>query len=156
MSGVTEPRTDDYRRDCSQHGLQIKSIDYLKGFESGLDKFCTYYNGLSRGEGGEDAHSLCEEENPKYKEGYLTGFREFKRKESIVQLKEELIEENGGKECSFDSECTMEGDCSLGKCERSDKECTFDSDCEYEGSCDSVAEWTDFNDRVSVNVCKPE
>jgi hypothetical protein len=77
MSGVSEPKTADYRRDCSQHGIQIKSMDYLKGFESGLKKFCTYSNGLYRGEAGEDNHSLCEEANPEYKRGYVVGFRKM-------------------------------------------------------------------------------
>ena len=154
MSGEIEPKTADYRRDCSEHGLQIKSMDYLKGFEVGLKMFCTYHNGLSRGESGEDAHSLCEEENPEYKRGYLTGFREFKKEESIVELKKELIEDNGGKECNFSSDCMIGGSCSFGKCERSGDDCSFDSDCEYEGECTSVSGWTDYNDNVSVNICK--
>ena len=154
MSGEVEPKTSDYRRDCSEHGLQIKSMDYLKGFEKGLEEYCSYDNGISDGEDGENTHTLCEKENPAYKKGYLVGFREFKTKESIVKLKEKLLEDNGGKECSFNSECMMEGSCSLGKCERSGSECSFDSDCEYEGSCDSDSAWTEYNDNVSVNFCK--
>ncbi|MFT6633549.1 MAG: hypothetical protein ACJAS4_003520 [Bacteriovoracaceae bacterium] len=153
MNGEVEPKTAEYRRDCSEYGLQIKSMDYLKGFENGLKKYCTYNNGLNRGEDGEESHALCEEESPKYKKGYLTGLREFKKKQSIVELKKILIEDNGGKECSFSSDCMKEGICSSGKCERSGNECSSDSDCEYEGSCDSISAWTDYNDNVSVDVC---
>ena len=156
MSGEIEPKTAVYRQDCSKHGLQIKSMDYLKGFEKGLKKYCTYHNGFRRGEYGEESHSLCEESNPDYKKGYLSGFREFKRKDSISELRKKLIEDSGGKECNFSSDCMMEGSCSAGKCERSRNKCSFDSDCEYEGSCDSISAWTDYNDNVSVNVCKPE
>jgi hypothetical protein len=154
MDGEVEPKTTDYRRDCSEHGLQIKSMDYLKGFESGLTKFCTYHSGLRRGENGKNVHSLCEEVNPKYKAGYKVGFREFKRKESIINVKEELIEDNGGKECSFASECISSSICISGRCEKSDKKCSYDSECDIEGRCDSVSQWTDYNDNVSVNVCK--
>lgn len=156
ISGEVEPKIDDYRRDCSEYGLQIRSMDYLKGYEVGLKKYCTYHNGLSRGEDGEDSHSLCEEANPEYKKGYLTGLREFKKKESIVELQKKLIEDNGGKECNTSSDCMMDGNCLSGKCEMSGNKCSFDSDCEYEGSCDSVSAWTDYNDNVSVDVCKPE
>lgn len=155
LRGKDEPETGNYRRECSQHGLQIKSMEYLKGFEAGLKKHCTYDTGLRRGEFGLEAHSLCEEANPEYKEAYKEGFREFKRKESIAKLKEELIEANGGKECSFDSECTIDGDCRFGKCEKSGNSCSFDSDCPIKRRCDSVSANTDrFWDRVSVNVCK--
>lgn len=154
LSGEVEPKTANYRKDCSKYGLQIKSMDYLKGFELGLKEYCTYYNGLYRGKEGSASHSLCEEVNPDYKKGYLIGLREFKRKESIVELKKKLIEENGGKECSFSSDCMTEGVCSFNKCEKSQEECSFNSDCKYQGSCESSSAWTDFNDNVSVNTCK--
>ncbi len=155
MSGETKPKAAEYRRDCSEHDIQIKSVEYLKGFENGLKKHCTYHNGLYRGESGDGPHSLCEEVNPEYKKGYLEGFRDFKRQESIIELREELIEDNGGKVCSTSSDCMYEGSCSFGKCERSGNECSIDSDCEYEGSCDSVSASTDYMDTVSIDICKP-
>ena len=155
MSGVLDPKTADYRRDCSQYGIQIKSIDYLKGFEVGLGKHCSYDNGFSRGQRGEEPHSLCEEVNPEFKDGYSVGLK-LKKEESVAELKRELIEENGGRECLSSFECNMQGNCSSEKCERTGKQCTFDSDCEFEGRCESVSSWTEFNDSVSVSVCKSE
>ena len=148
--GVAKPKTSEYRSSCSEHGVQIKSMEYLKGFEKGLEEYCTYNNGLESGKNVEDAHSLCEEANPKYKQGYNKGFREF----SVEELKKKLVDDNGGKECSFSSDCTMEGSCTDNKCERSGEECSSDSDCEYENNCSSVSGWTRFNDNVSVNVCE--
>ncbi|MBC76102.1 MAG: hypothetical protein CME64_08805 [Halobacteriovoraceae bacterium] len=152
MGGEANPKTSEYANDCSEYGMQIKGKDYIKGFQVGLKKYCTYENGQDLGEDGEAPHPRCEKLNPKFKKGYSVGLEKFKRE----QLRSELIEDNGGRECSFSSDCMYEGSCLSGKCERSDSECSSDSDCEYEGGCDSVSAWTDFNDHVSVNVCRPD
>ncbi len=144
-----KPKTDEYRSECSEHGHKIESLKYLKGFEVGLKKYCTFGNGLLDGGNGEERHIICEETNDHYRTGYLSGHREFLKE----KVKEDL-ESEYSKTCSFNSDCMKEGSCVDNKCEKSGNKCTFDSDCSYEGECGSVSRTTDYGDYISINVCK--
>lgn len=150
IDGVIKPKTADYRSECAEHGIQIKSLEYLKGFETGLKEYCTSNNGLRDGENGEDRHHLCEEVNPGYAHSYKSGRRKFEK----IEMRKKLIEDNGGQECSSDSDCEKRGRCTIDKqCADSGDRCRTDSDCVVEVDCKSVSAWTDSMDNVSVNVC---
>lgn len=154
MRGKDEPKTEEYKKECSEHGLKIKEVDYMKGYVLGLKKHCVFASGFNRGKRGAREHSYCQGLNSEYTNGYKVGFKEYQKRESAAALKENLIRINGGKECRFASDCITEGVCLSGKCQRTNNSCSFNSDCKNPGSCFPVSGWTEYMDHVSVNVCR--
>lgn len=153
--GFAEPKTEVYRKDCSEHGLKIKSDEYIKGYKKGLAKYCTHLNGLNRGKEGKKAHSYCEQINPDFKQGYEVGYKEFQREESKKSARQSLINMHGSRECTFDGDCPMEVNCSFGKCDRTGAACSFSSECRYTGMCNNYSRMTEFGDLVQVGACSP-
>ncbi len=152
-SGEKEPLTSEHEKSCSKHNLKIKVSQYLKGYKVGLKTYCTKETGRSRGESGDSKHIFCEELNPSFKTAYDKAFLEYSKEKAIEELKKTLIEDNGGKECTFSSDCEVSNSCSFNRCDKSGKECSDDSDCTYETDCSSVSDWTEYSDYVSVDVC---
>ena len=148
-SGIAIPKTNDYKNDCFEYGIEIKEKEYLRGFEAGVKSYCTFYNGLDRGESGGSVHSKCEELSSDFKLGYRQGLSKYQKEE----LKNQLISNHGGQECSSAYDCVKAGSCINNKCLNTGSECSFDSECINHGSCTSVSGWTQMNDLVSVNIC---
>ena len=77
LLGKIKPQTEKYRKSCSKYKIQIKSFEYIKGFEIGLKKYCTHRNALNRGLNGDERHLLCDETSENYKNTYDTGYKEY-------------------------------------------------------------------------------
>jgi hypothetical protein len=158
MRGTYEPKTNDYRKDCSEYGVSVKGVEYMKGFESGLKDYCTFNRGLEMGVAGKNAHKYCEEVSPDFKKAYQKGYAEYlinkKKIEAIKALKEKLITDNGGRECNSDNDCNKDGECRFGLCANDQsKVCSFNHDCQLQITCASVTGYTQYSDNVFVRVC---
>lgn len=157
MSGVTRPKTEKYISQCSSHGVQIKSSDYIKAYERGLKEYCTADGGRHRGGKGMGTHPRCEEMSSDFKVAYYAALEKYEkekaRAEEKADLKSRLLFTHGSKECSADWDCERDGDCVGGSCSMTRKSCSFDSDCKVRGRCTSVGEHTSYGDFVEANVC---
>lgn len=162
MRGITQPKISKYQAQCSEHGVKIESSKYLKGYESGLESYCTRSNGELAGSQGRGAHLRCEQINPEYQMGYSLGLEKYKAKKELrdkekerKKLEANLISRYGTQKCSADWDCDREGTCSGNKCLRSGLQCTFNSDCKIRGRCSTVSDTTSSGEWVQARVCAP-
>jgi len=59
-NGAARSKLSDYIDKCSEFGADVNRARYLDGFEAGLERYCTYDKGFSRGEGGSSYNAVCE------------------------------------------------------------------------------------------------
>ncbi|HAG90231.1 MAG TPA: hypothetical protein DCL41_00065 [Bdellovibrionales bacterium] len=169
LEGKTSDVFVDYTKTCAKHGIQPAQEGYMKGRAEGLKHFCTYENGQQFGLKGNNYEGVCPMEmEPAFMRGYEIGRKEFllkvkeqelKEREEELKRKEEEAEAHHAiltriqtRQCSLDSDCDIDGDCSFGKCKNSGASCTFDSDCTIEGDCSSETVCAN-GDCASVNTC---
>ena len=150
-----------YQQQCQEHGVSISKASYLEGYWQGLKSFCNYDNGYKNGLEGTEPMKECESVGVTFSKGYHKGFEAFmakkeeRRKEEIkAKTIKDIIERYGSKECTFNSDCKREGECSFNKCRHNGQECKFNIDCQIEGDCVSESEYiSEINEKVYVRVC---
>ncbi|OFZ28562.1 MAG: hypothetical protein A2622_05575 [Bdellovibrionales bacterium RIFCSPHIGHO2_01_FULL_40_29] len=170
LKGKTSMVFTDYTKTCSKHGIALDKDNYIKGRVEGLKNFCTYKNGEQFAHKGETYRSVCPQQwEPEFLKGYQLGKRnyELEQKERELELRKQDLEEQEAKlrsrqailsslktkQCNLSSDCTIDDNCSLGKCKKSGAKCSFDSDCEIEGRC-SLETVCAEGDCDTVNICK--
>ncbi|MCB9093235.1 MAG: DUF2799 domain-containing protein, partial [Halobacteriovoraceae bacterium] len=147
MNGKTIKAFSEYNKTCSQYNVTVDHEKYASGRVQGLTFFCTYENGQLFGRGGEAYLGICPQKlEPEFLKGYYIGKKEaeLKKKEQELELREQdlklksqqtILTKLNTKQCMFNSDCTLEGNCTFGKCEKNGNKCSFSSDCKTEGRC---------------------
>lgn len=161
-SGESTAQFNIYQQQCQEHGVSIPKANYLQGHKEGLKTFCNYNNGYKNGEEGTEPMKECEPIGVTFMKGYHKGFEVFiakkqdeRKKEIKAKVVEDIIKRYGSKECTFNSDCEKDGDCSFGKCRHNGDACTFNSDCKVEGDCVSESQYvSEINESVYVRVCE--
>jgi hypothetical protein len=156
-----EPRIDSYVAQCREQGVSIPVAKYQTSYSEGLKSFCTYQNGLARGQRGEEPFGGCRGMETNFYRGYQIGFREFEqkrlneqRKNSRDQAIKQILSRYNTKECLMDSDCRVEGMCTFGRCAGDQTPCTWNTDCQARGKCDEKAEFLhETGEWVRVRLC---
>lgn len=85
-NGKSRGRLADYSKICAKHGVEPNRSAYLKAFEDGLVKYCTYERGYALGENGSAYNQVCSGNlSNGFSQGYDEGravyelYREHKR-----------------------------------------------------------------------------
>lgn len=86
VKGKARDKLTDYAKTCAKYGVQPNRDAYLKAFENGLVKYCTYEQGYELGENGNTYNQVCSGNNATgFSQGYDEGravyeiYREHKR-----------------------------------------------------------------------------
>jgi Protein of unknown function (DUF2799) len=169
LRGKTSKDFDAYAKTCTAHGAIIDQEKYASGREEGLKLFCTYDSGQQFGREGGVYYETCPQSlETEFLGGYRLGKREYEldqKEKELSRRKQDQVEEaklrsrrallysHNAKECRFDSECTMNGDCRFGKCKEGGAKCTFNSDCKVEGRC-SPERVCALGDCDTIRMCK--
>ncbi len=85
---------------CTKYGFSVDNQAWLKGYEAGLPRYCTYERGYERGESGASYNQVCggelaEEYGPGYEEG-VQRYRIYRQYEKLVdnyQYQRQRLEE---------------------------------------------------------------
>lgn len=158
LKGINEPKNSTYQKDCSEHGVTVDNLNYMKGYNAGLDLYCTYQNGYKIGLNSGGQHLYCQKHSSEFTKGINEGTIVFqqneKKKNAIEELKSQLISINGTMECPPSQICEKETNCRFNKCIHSGTSCTFDQDCKEIGQCIPVTGYTRYGDLTTVKVCR--
>ncbi len=75
IEGNAQNRLSYYRTDCAEFGVAPDLVEYQKGFDKGLDSFCTYESGKNFGINGGDYQATCQSHANAgaFQEGYNVG-----------------------------------------------------------------------------------
>jgi len=72
---------------CAKHGIALNRNDYLAGRDNGLDRFCTYENGLRFGESSSDYLGQCvNRDEDTFMAGYHIGTTTYKLRSAADRL----------------------------------------------------------------------
>lgn len=74
---------------CTEYGLSVDNQAWLKGYEAGLPRYCTYERGYERGESGSSYNQVC---GGPLAEEYGPGYEEGRHRYEIYRQYEELVE----------------------------------------------------------------
>jgi len=74
---------------CTEYGLSVDNQAWLKGYEAGLPRYCTYERGFERGESGSSYNQVCGGE---LAQEYGPGYEDGRQQYAIYQQYEKLIE----------------------------------------------------------------
>lgn len=155
-----------YQQQCHEHGVAISKAAYTQGYNIGLRKFCTYKSGYEQGLEGSDPLTECDQISSSFTKGHEEGFKEFRmiaRKKRIEEEKdsernkaiERILSRYNSQKCTFDSDCTKDGDCDFKKCRHDGSTCSFNFECKIKGNCSNESSYvSSLNEWVGVNVCK--
>jgi hypothetical protein len=145
LGGERQGKVHSYSERCENVGAKINQQAFLAGYDEGLKIFCTQESGYKHGLAGEAYGDICPPGSSEaFLKGYNAGAREFrlqkreqelKKREEEVARKEKLLTRFGTKECTYDSDCTIQNTCSFGKCANDGQKCSFNSDCKQLGRC---------------------
>ena len=165
-NGESSSLFSKYQQQCLEHGVKISQANYTQGYNHGLRQFCSYKTGYQNGIDGSDPLTECDHISPSFTRGYEEGFREFQiteRKKIIEEDKdserkkavERILESYNSEKCTFNSDCSKDGDCTFNKCRHDNSTCSFNSECKIQGDCSNESTYvSSINEWVSVNVCK--
>ncbi|MCB0363296.1 MAG: DUF2799 domain-containing protein [Bdellovibrionales bacterium] len=170
LKGESSGVLAEYTKACNRHGIPLNQENYAKGRAEGLKLFCTYSSGHQYGRQGKSYSGVCPQEMElDFIKGYHIGKKEYEIEQAELELerRKRALEEEEAKlrareavlshfntrQCSFDSDCDIRGNCSFGKCAKSGASCTFDSECAVRGRCSSefVCAGSDCD---RINMCK--
>lgn len=87
--GRSPDRLNKIVKACTEYGLSVDNQSWLKGYEAGLPRYCTYERGYERGESGSSYNQVCGGE---LAEEYGPGYEEGRQRYAIYQKYEELVE----------------------------------------------------------------
>lgn len=74
---------------CTEYGLSVDNQSWLKGYEAGLPRYCTYERGYERGESGSSFNQVCGGE---LAEEYAPGYEDGRQRYAIYRKYDELVE----------------------------------------------------------------
>lgn len=74
---------------CTEYGLSVDNQSWLKGYEAGLPRYCTYERGFERGESGSSYNQVCGGE---LAQEYGPGYEEGRQRYEVYQQYEQLVE----------------------------------------------------------------
>ena len=158
LKGITEPKNTSYQEDCSEHGVTVDNRNNMKGYNEGLDLYCTYQNGYKLGLEDSAQHLYCQKQSIEFSKGYKLGAELFlhnkNKAQAVEEMKKQLISINGTMECPQSQICERETNCRFNKCVHNGMSCTFDQDCKMIGQCIPVTGYTRYGELASVNVCR--
>lgn len=77
ISGEATLQHDKYANECKEFKVSINKAGYVKGYEDGLDQYCTYKNGYQRGKDNLESHPFCKNINSLFENAYLEAKRKF-------------------------------------------------------------------------------
>lgn len=89
-NGRSPSRLDEHARACAQHQLGVNAEAWRAGYEDGLVRYCTPFNGAREGASGDTYRGVC----PAVLEGdFLAGYREGRDVLRIWQVYEAELNE---------------------------------------------------------------
>lgn len=74
---------------CTEYGLSVDNQDWLKGYEAGLPRYCSYERGYERGEAGSSYNQVCGGDLARE---YGPGYEEGRQRYEIYRQYEQLVE----------------------------------------------------------------
>lgn len=74
---------------CTEYGLSVDNQSWLKGYEAGLPRYCTYERGFERGESGSSYNQVCGGE---LAAEYAPGFEDGRQRYQVNRQYAELVE----------------------------------------------------------------
>lgn len=90
-AGRSSSYIGQHRSACAEYGLSPDLELYMKGYERGLARFCTYQNGLNLGSNGRSYASICSGDSAEdFMRGYSQGRQDFEMRQNINRLKSEI------------------------------------------------------------------
>jgi len=75
---------------CTEYGFSVDNQAWLKGYEAGLPRYCTYERGYERGESGSSFNQVCGGE---LAEEYGPGYEEGRQRYAILRQYAQLTED---------------------------------------------------------------
>ena len=143
LVGDYQESLETYGFACQDYGIKPDNKAYKAGYKKGLKKFCTYKNGYNFGKAGSYYDDQCSKLGDAVETEFMKGYTAGRGERKMDQLRTEIEDSKAsglgtvmaGKQCSFDSDCTIELECEFGTCKNTARSCSFDSDCEIEGDC---------------------
>ncbi len=159
--GSLSDEFSNYKKQCQEFGVAPSQSNYLIGYREGLKVYCNYQHGYDLGIKGEEIFKGCQGISTVFYRGYEKGFQQFEREQEEVERKIErdlavkrIIDRYDSQECTFESDCLRDGQCSFGKCSHNQNACHFNSDCKIQGQCRSESEYApSINEWVQARVC---
>ncbi len=87
-SGRSPERLADYSKACTKYGASVDHKAWLKAYEQGLPRYCTYGNGYELGRSGSGYNQVCSGE---LAEGFAQGFQEGRVVYQMQRRYEQLL-----------------------------------------------------------------
>jgi len=88
-NGKSADRLSKIVESCTEYGLSVDNQAWLKGYEAGLPRYCTYERGYERGESGSSYNQVCGGE---LAEAYAPGYDEGRQRYAVYRKYEELVD----------------------------------------------------------------
>ena len=80
--GINRAQLSNHRKACAEHGITANSTQYYKGYDKGVRRYCTPYNGRRYGEQGMSYLNVCPQE---LEEAFLVQFDYGKELHEIIE-----------------------------------------------------------------------
>lgn len=144
-----------FAKQCRKHSVEVPHDRFFEGYREGLKVYCTYSNGFKYGSYGRDMFTECEPHHPEFRTGYIEGFQQFKIKKETDDAIDRVLSRNNTTKCSFSGDCRKRGYCESNRCLHNGLTCTFDSDCTIVGDCVRESEYIRSQNKwIDVNFCR--
>ncbi|MGH8442746.1 MAG: DUF2799 domain-containing protein [Nevskiaceae bacterium] len=86
--GETPDRFDEYRKSCAEHGVEPPVEVWRRGYETGLNEFCTPAGAYAAARGGDGKTELCAGRTGE--EGFRTAFKHGRQINTLLREVREL------------------------------------------------------------------
>jgi DNA repair exonuclease SbcCD ATPase subunit len=94
QQGVASTKFRDYQKECAQHGVSSDFNAYQQGHAEGALLYCTYDEGIERGQSGQGYNKVCVGAlEPQFRLGYDRG-RKWYQAESALRNLQATLEQN--------------------------------------------------------------
>lgn len=96
VTGSSRGKLADYTKTCAKYGKAPNRDAYLKAFENGLVKYCTFEQGLELGENGNNYNQVCSGNLASgFSQGYDEGraiYEIYREHKSLIRAYDEALE----------------------------------------------------------------
>lgn len=85
--GAPQHRSVDHQKACAEYGVEVDAEAYFRGYERGLEQYCTANNAVRLGVEGAAYAGVCPVElYPTFEAQYRAGYVVYEQRQRVLQL----------------------------------------------------------------------
>jgi hypothetical protein len=114
---------DIYLQQCQEFGITPDKSSYEKGFNKGLEEFCTFQNGYLIGNDGHTLPTICPKETQNnFVQGFIQGQsnhdmkKQTEKQNELIEKSLKMNHENSTNRCDYNYQCDSKYFCNQGYC----------------------------------------